>query len=66
MFPCKYGRFSQDGCEYIINNPKTPRPWSNIISNGEYSILITQAGSGYSWGKNSFENRVTRCYHDFI
>lgn len=66
MFPCKYGRFSQDGCEYIINNPKTPRPWSNIISNGEYSILITQTGSGYSWGKNSFENRVTRFYHDFI
>ncbi len=66
MFPCKYGRFSQNGCEYIINNPKTPRPWSNIISNGEYSILITQTGSGYSWGKNSFENRVTRFYHDFI
>lgn len=66
MFPCKYGRFSQDGCEYIISDPKTPRPWSNIISNGEYSILITQTGSGYSWGKNSFENRVTRFYHDFI
>lgn len=66
MFMCKYGFFSKDGREYIITNPKTPRPWSNIISNGKYSILITQMGSGYSWGKNSIENRITPFNHDYI
>ena len=66
MFLCKYGYFSSDGYEYIITNPKTPKPWSNIISNGNYSILITQTGGGYSWGKNSIENRVTRFVQDSI
>lgn len=66
MFSCKYGYFSNDGYEYIITTPKTPRPWSNVISNGEYSILITQTGGGYSWGKNSIENRITRFVEDSI
>lgn len=66
MFLCKYGYFSKDGYEYIITDPKTPRPWSNIISNGNYSMLITQTGGGYSWGKNSIENKVTRFIQDSI
>ncbi len=66
MFSCKYGKFSEDGYEYIINTPKTPYPWSNIISNKEYSILITQTGSGYSWGRNSIENRITRFNEDIL
>ena len=66
VFTCKYGFFSDDGLEYIITNPKTPRPWSNIISNGKYSILITQTGSGYSWGKNAMENRITSFAHDYV
>lgn len=64
MFLCKYGYFSNDGYEYIITTPKTPKPWSNIISNENYSILITQTGGGYSWGKNSIENRITRFTSD--
>ena len=66
MFLCKYGYFSSDGYEYVITTPKTPKPWSNIISNGSYSILVTQTGSGYTWGKNSIENRVTRFIQDSV
>ena len=66
MFLCKYGYFSDDGYEYVITNPKTPKPWSNVISNGNYSILITQTGGGYSWGKNSIENRITRFVQDSV
>lgn len=66
MFSCKYGYFSNDGYEYKITNPRTPKPWSNIISNGNYSILVTQTGGGYSWGKNSIENRITRFVQDSI
>ncbi len=66
MFLCKYGYFSKDGYEYVITDPRTPKPWSNIISNGEYSILITQTGGGYSWGRNSIENRITRFIQDSV
>ncbi len=24
-------------------------PWVNVISNGDYELVISQAGSGYSW-----------------
>ena len=27
----KYGKFSKDGLEYIINTPHTPRDWFNIM-----------------------------------
>ncbi len=46
MLSNKYGRFSPDGKEFIITNPKTPRPWVNVISNGDYSIIVTQTGGG--------------------
>jgi cellobiose phosphorylase len=24
-------------------------PWVNVISNGDYELVISQGGSGYSW-----------------
>ena len=48
-FKTKYGYFSKDGKEYIITTPRTPRPWINVISNGDYGITVSQTGSGYSW-----------------
>jgi len=45
-FKNKYGYFSDDGREYIITRPDTPKPWINVISNGEYSLMISQAGGG--------------------
>lgn len=66
MFKCKYGHFSDDGREYIITNPKTPRPWSNVISNGDYSFMISQTGGGYSWRGNAGQNRITRLMQDVI
>ena len=35
-FATKYGHFSEDGLEYIITRPDTPKPWVNVISNGDY------------------------------
>jgi len=66
IFPCKYGYFNEDGTEYIITEPNTPRPWANIISNGDYSFMISQTGGGYSWRGNSHENRLTRNFQDVI
>lgn len=65
-FKSPYGYFSDDGKEYIITTPITPRPWGNIISNGDYGMMISQTGSGYSWRGNAGQNRITRSFQDLI
>lgn len=66
LFESQYGYFTQDGKEYIITTPRTPRPWANIISNGDYSFIVSQTGGGYSWRGNAAENRITRSFQDII
>ncbi len=66
MFANKYGHFSENGKEYIITNPRTPKPWINVISNGDYSFMVSQTGGGCSWRGNSGQNRLTRLYQDLI
>jgi cellobiose phosphorylase len=65
-FKTKYGFFSEDGKEYIITTPRTPRPWINVISNGDYGITFSQTGSGYSWRTHAQLNRLTRWEQDLI
>ena len=65
-FESRYGYFSEDGREYIITTPFTPRPWGNVISNGDYSMMVSQTGSGYSWRGNAGQNRITRSFQDLI
>ena len=65
-FKTKYGYFTDDGKEYVITRPDTPRPWINIMSNGEYGLVISQTGSGYSWWKNSSVARITRWLQDMV
>lgn len=66
MFETKYGYFSEDQNEYIIKTPKTPRPWVNIISNGDYGVAVSQNGSGYSWKTHASLNRINRWEQDII
>ena len=62
-----YGYFSEDGKEYVIKTPLTPRPWVNVISNNKnYGLVISQAGGGYSWYKHARENRITRWNQDIV
>mgnify|MGYP000515980985 CR=1 FL=1 len=63
---CAYGYFSEDGREYVITTPLTPRPWGNVISNGDYSLMVSQTGSGYSWRGNAGQNRITRAFQDLV
>ncbi len=65
-FKTKYGRFSPDGKEYIVTTPRTPRPWINVISNGDYGFVVSQTGSGYSWRTHAQLNRITRWEQDLI
>ena len=32
----RYGQFSEDGTEFVINRPDTPRPWINYLTDGDY------------------------------
>lgn len=64
-----YGGFSQDGSEYIIKlskNTNTPMPWTNVISNKDFGFIITEEGVGFTWSKNSRENKLTPWYNDPI
>lgn len=66
LFQNKYGYFTEDGKEYVITSPKTPKPWANAISNGDYSTIISQTGGGFSWRTSATENRITRTFQDTI
>lgn len=65
-FENKYGYFTADGREYVITRPDTPRPWVNILSNGDYGTILSQTGSGFSWRGNSNLSRITRWEQDLI
>ena len=65
-FPTRYGYFSKDGKEYIITDYKTPKPWINVISNGDYGLVISQTGGGFSWLTHSEFNKVNRWHQDMI
>jgi cellobiose phosphorylase len=49
----RYGRFSSDGREYIITDPRPPRPWANLISNERLGLAVSHSGSGFTWIDNS-------------
>lgn len=65
-FETKYGYFTADGDEYIIKTYHTPKPWVNVISNGDYGFVISQTGGGFSWQTHSEFNRVNRWHQDLI
>ena len=65
-FITQYGHFSDDGNEYIINTHHTPKPWVNVISNGDYGLVISQSGGGFSWLTHSEFNRLNRWHQDLV
>ena len=65
-FDSDYGYFSEDGKEYTVKNPYTPRPWVNVVSNGDYSFIVSQMGGGYSFRGNAEQNRITRHFQDLV
>jgi len=65
-FKSHFGYFTSDGREYVITRPDTPRPWVNVICNGDYGLIESQTGSGFSWRDNSNLSRVTRWEQDLI
>lgn len=66
MKPTKYGRFSEDGREFILTTPLLERPWMNVLSNGNWCDLTSQIGGGYSFLGNPTIGRITRWHIDGV
>jgi len=65
-FRSEYGFFTKGGEEYVITRPDTPKPWVNVICNGDYGLIISQTGGGYSWRTHAKFNRLTRWEQDLV
>jgi cellobiose phosphorylase len=64
-----YGGFSADGSEYVIHlepGKRPPMPWINVVANESFGFLVSESGAGYTWSRNSRENRLTPWENDPI
>lgn len=59
-----YGRFEEDGRTFVVTDPRTPRPWVNVIANERAGIVVSASGSGFAWVDNSQLAVVTRWEQD--
>jgi len=67
LFDSGIGGFTKDGREYVIHldpGTTTPAPWSNVLANGGFGSIVTEAGLGFTWAINSGLNRLTPCSND--
>lgn len=62
----KYGYFSDDYREFIITNPRTPRPWFNYMWNEHYAGLISHTGGGFSYLDSPRDNRISRMRYNCL
>ncbi len=58
------GEFTPDGREFVITDPRTPRPWHNYLVNGVYLANITQFGTGASFYQPRGEGLRTNVTED--
>lgn len=66
LFPNDYGYFDIEGNEYVITNPRTPRPWFNYMWNENYAGLISHTGGGFSYYITPRDNRLTRMRYNCL
>ena len=41
-----------------------PQPWSNVVAHPTFGFVATESGSGYTWSRNSHDNRLTPWRND--
>jgi cellobiose phosphorylase len=61
------GGFTPDGREYatyLKPGDQTPVPWVNVMANPEFGAMISEAGGGFAWCRNSQTNRQTPWLND--
>ncbi len=62
----EFGGFRSKGSEYVITNPQTPTPWSNVIANKNFGTIITNNGCGFTYGYNSGEFKITSWSNEMV
>jgi cyclic beta-1,2-glucan synthetase len=63
------GGFADAGREYVISVDQgsgrlPPQPWSNVVAHPTFGFAATEASPGYTWSKNSHDNRLTPWRND--
>lgn len=48
-----FGRFSEDGSEFLVLRPDPPRPWANVLANPHFGAVVSHTGSGFTFVENS-------------
>jgi cellobiose phosphorylase len=66
MINNKYGYFTEDHREFVITDPRTPRPWFNYMWNEHYGGLISHTGGGFSFLDCPRDNRITRMRYNCL
>jgi len=66
MLKNKYGYIDHTTREYVITDPRTPRPWFNYIWNENYAGLISHTGGGFSYYQSARDNRITRMRYNSL
>lgn len=61
-----YGGFTKDGKEYVITNPDTPTPWTNIIANKKFGTIVSNNECGFTYAFNSQMFKITSWTNDIV
>lgn len=66
MLANRYGHFTADGRAFEITDHRTPMPWTNVICNGRYGLIVSQNGGGFSWFDDAQHCVLTRWEMDMV
>ena len=64
------GGFTADGRAYVIRQrggveaDRTPLPWINVVANPAVGFTATESGEGFTWARNSQQNKLTPWSND--
>ncbi len=56
----RYGHFDTGNDEYVIDRPDVPSSFTNYLGSGDYCVVLSHNGGGYSYYKTPQTGRVTR------
>jgi N,N'-diacetylchitobiose phosphorylase len=67
-----YGGFSADGREYVLSLSREadgtlrlpPMPWTNVLSNERFGLVVSEKGAASTWSGNSRLHRLTPWRND--
>lgn len=62
----QYGYYTEDYREFVITDPRTPRPWFNYMWNRQYAGLISHTGGGFSFLESPRDNRISRMRYNCL